>query len=44
MSLPSFKMPGLSILELSLMTSPTGYYWEYIDSYWACVRSRNWCL
>ena len=43
-SLPSLKISGLSILELSVTTSSIGYHWQCIWSYCACTRSRNLCI
>ena len=39
--LPILKILRLSVLELCVLTSPTGYHWQCVCSHCACAVSRD---
>ena len=41
---PSLRILRLSVLELSVLTSPVGYHWLCVSSHYACAISRDLCV
>ena len=41
---PCLKILRLSVLELSVLTSPIGYHWQCVCSHCACAVSRDLCV
>jgi len=41
---PCLKILRLSVLELSVLTSPIGYHWQCVCSQYACTMSHDLCV
>jgi len=41
---PTLKILRLSIIELSVLTSPIGYHWQFVCSHCTCAISRDLCV